>query len=274
LTSYSLSPKPERHPTFLPADLSEQSVPTAGELTQCLAAVPSLRRLYLRDLPISDAQLPMLRQLPQLELLSLENIPITDQGLATLAEYELLESLWLLKVPVSGEGLAALHVLPKLKELALLSDCMTRSGLEAVTTLQRLESLAIGDVSSISLGTELGKLPNLSRLGLVRATLTEDDMQQLCASTRLEDLELLRANLQGDAFAPLAGMSALQSVYLNRCEFDRTALRRLIDRRPDLQIHGAAGLSRGHPRGTLLPDRGRLLGGIPLVIPAAPFAAP
>jgi len=270
ISPYSRAPDPEREPGSPSGELEEELVSNPQDVLNCLAAIPELRRLYLRNLPISDEQLLQLRQLPQLQQLSLENVPVTDQGLWTLAEYDSLESLWLLKVSVCGEGVAALGGLPKLKELALLTDCMTQSGLEAVTTLRQLEALAIGDVSSLSIGSGLSQMPNLSRLALVRATLTADDVQKLCASARLEDLELLRANLAIDAFRPMAEMSALQTLYLGRCEFDRSALLRLIDLRPDLQIYGAAGLSRGSPRAAMMPERGRMLGGIPLVFPNSP----
>ena len=243
LSPYSRAPNPEREPGSPTGELEDQPVSNPQDVLNCLAAVPDLRRLSVRNLPISDEQLRLLRQLPQLQQLSLENVPVTDQGLRTLAEYDSLESLWLLKVPVCGEGVAALKGLSKLKELALLTESMTQSGLEAMTTLGQLESLAIGDVSSISIGSGLSEMPNLSRLALVRATLTADDVQKLCASARLEDLELLRANLAVDAFGPMAEMTALQSLYLGRCEFDRSSLMRLIDLRPDLQIYGAAGLS-------------------------------
>jgi Leucine-rich repeat (LRR) protein len=270
IPAYSLAGEPERGKESLYAESDCRQLHMSGELLQCLAAVPELPKLYLRNLPVSDAQFAGLCRLPHLQMLSLENVPITDVGLQALADYESLESLWLLRLPLSGEGVVALAHLPRLTELALLSDQVTQSGIEAVARLQQLEALAIGDVSSASVCAEVGEMPNLSRLALVRATLTADDVERLCASSRLEELELLRANLLGDAFAPMVELSALQSIYLGRCEFDRTALQRLIDRRPDLQIYGAGGLSRGSPRAGMLPERGRLLGGIPLFIPPAP----
>lgn len=267
---YSLSVEPVQDSDSLIAELDHRRVDVTDELLHCLQSVPELPRLYLKNLPITDAQLARLCRLPQLELLSLEHVPITDDGLRAVAGYESLQSLRLLRVPVTGEGLAALTGLPNLKELVLLSDCVSQSGLEAVARLRQLESLALGDVSSLSLAQGLGELPNLSQLALVRATLTANDIERLCSSPRLVEIELAQANLLGDAFAPLAEMSALQVIYLGRCEFDRAALQRLIDGRPDLQIYGAAELSRGSPRAASIQERGRLLGGMPLMVPLQP----
>lgn len=272
LPPYSQSTEPGTDGDTLFAELDYRRVDVTDNLLRCLESVPELPRLYLRNLPISDAQLARLCRLPELKLLSLENVPISDDGLSAIAGNESLESLWLLRVPVTGEGLAALAELPHLKELALLSDCVSQSGLAAVSHLRQLESLALGDVSSLSVAEGLGELPNLSRLALVRANLTARDVERLRASPHLEELELSRAHLLDDAFAPMAEMLTLQAIYLGRCEYDRSALQRLIDRRPDLQIYGAADLSRGSPRAASMQERGRLLGGIPMLVPLQPTA--
>jgi hypothetical protein len=268
-SAYTLSLHSETNEAFSEAETERLAV--NDQVLEALRLVPDLDALYLHDLPLSDAALGPVGRLRHLRHLVLDNVPVTDAGLRTLAECSELEKLWLQRVPMSGEGAAVLRDLSRLYELSLLSDCITQAGVEAVTKLEQLETLAIGDMSLASIAEHVSAMPRLSSLALVRGTLTRADMERLATSPHLRQLELLRVHLQGDALSSVADMPGLQSLFLARCEFDREALQRLHAQRPDLRVLGPLDFGRG-PRAARLPERRRLLGGIPLVIPTAPAA--
>ena len=249
---------------------SQPFEPSAGFL-DALQSVPELSMLHLRSVPVRRSGLKVISQLGQLQQLILDQVDVTDDDVGALADCDPLEVLWLRRVPVTGEGVAALSGLPRLTELSLLTDRLTQAGIDAATSLHNLDTLAIGDVSQVSAAAPISRMPKLSNLAMVRATMTAEDMQLLATSPSLQQLQLLHASLPNDALLPLAEMAALKSLYLARCDFNRDSLVHLSDERPDLHIFGTAELTR-LPRGTFLPDHRRLLGGIPLLIPAAPTA--
>jgi hypothetical protein len=249
---------------------SQQVVPSE-DLLDALRVVPDASALHLRSIAVSASGLKRIGELKHLQQLVLENVPLTDDDLPALSACQALEVLWLRRVPVTGEGIAALRNLPRLREFSLLSDRLSQAGIDAATSLHNLDTLALGDVSAVSTAAQIARMPRLCNLAMVRVTITADDMQLLATSPHLQQLELLHANLPHDALAPLEQMTVLQALYLARCEYDREALLRLRDRRPDLNILGTTELSRT-PRPPFLPDRRRLLGGIPLFAPHAPAA--
>jgi hypothetical protein len=267
IPAYTLAPHAELNKLY--GESESQALSVSAGVLDVLALVPDVSVLYLRDLPISDAGLAPVRGLRNLRHLVMENVPISDAGLRPLAECAALEKLWLQRVPVSGTGVAVLRDLPQLRELSLLSDRVTQAGIEEVTKLERLDALAIGDVSSASIAEHVSAMPHLTSLALVRATLTREDMERLATAPHLQQLEMLRVNLPGDALTPLADMSGLRSLFLARCEYDREAMKRLHLRRPDLLVYGAIDMPHG-PRAAMIPERRRLLGGIPLFVPHAP----
>lgn len=253
-----------------PAEPEPLPIDVRDDALAVLDLVPELPALYLRNIPITDAALAHVSRMPHLRWLVLENVQITDEGLVELAALDHLETLWLKRVRLSGENIGALSGLPNLTELALLSDRITPRGIEQVAQLKSLEALAIGDVSGAAVVPFVAKLPNLRELAMVRATLTADDTRLLSTSLHLQQLQLVQVHLEAGAFAPLENMKALRALFLGRCQFDRASLEHLQSLRPDLLVSGTAS---GTPRDVgmfALPQRRRLLSGIPLLVPLAP----
>ena len=266
---YSMA-MPGEHGVLI-AEPDSQPIAISDDMLQRLSLVPEVSVLILHDVPLSNAALLPVRDLPNLRKLVIDTVPITEEGLELIADCQNLETLWLRRVPITGEGTAALQRLPKLRELSLLSDRLTQAGIEEVTKLD-LQTLAIGDVSSASIVTPLCGMLRLERLALVRARLTEDDVQRLAAIPQLKEMELLSVDLRGGTLLQFEGLASLRSLYLARCEFDRAALNELRDRRPDLMVYGTFESPRSPALTPMMPERRWLLGGIPLFVPYAPAA--
>ena len=269
VSPYSLAGQPRFD--FALSELESRPVEVSDDLPEALATVPEISLLYLKSIPVNASGLQAIGRLRRLESLILENVTLSDDDLRLLSACDSLKAIRLRRVPVTGAGVSALAALPNLRELALLTDDLSQTGVEAATSLPDLETLAIGDVSLVSAVGRIAQMPKLSKLAMVRAELSADDIRELSQAPRLRLLELMHASLSADALDALSEMSGLQTLVLQQCEFDRDALSRLRERRPDLQIYGAAGLSRSL-RGPYLPEDHRLLGRVPQIVPAAPPA--
>ena len=81
---------------------------------RCLARLPQLKHLDLRDTGITDRGLTILRDLPSLETLSLAQTRITDDGVAELAHCRELRSVDLSFTHTGDRAIAALAGLPHL----------------------------------------------------------------------------------------------------------------------------------------------------------------
>ncbi|MGE5190924.1 MAG: leucine-rich repeat domain-containing protein [Deltaproteobacteria bacterium] len=120
-----------RHPTSHPSD--KKPANANDDDLRRLAAFPHLRRLYLRDVPISDAGLRHLRGLRDLEVLNLDFTKIADAGLEIVAGFEKLTSVSLAGTNVTDAGVARLARLRHLREVDLSATHVTDDGLRGLS---------------------------------------------------------------------------------------------------------------------------------------------
>ena len=87
-----------------------------------LAAIKSLRALFVDFLPVRDAGIASFSQHPNMRELGLAGTQITDSALSYLASIPNLKKLRVANTTVTGRGLQALEVHPEIQDIDL-SGC-------------------------------------------------------------------------------------------------------------------------------------------------------
>ena len=96
-----------------------RDVPTGAAAIRHAAALTSLVQLRFANVPVTDDDLPALREFPDLRVLDLRRTAITGAGLTHLRELEQLRALYLPRHLLAEPGLAALRGHPNLLFLNL-----------------------------------------------------------------------------------------------------------------------------------------------------------
>jgi uncharacterized membrane protein len=105
-----------------------------------------------------------------------------------------------------------------------------------------LQDAAVDDAAV----AELGKLPGLNRLRLSRNQLTDRGVAALAGLPRLEHLNLYgNAGVTDASMDVLAGLSSLRQLYVWQTGVTDEGIARLRQRRPDLEVQGAASAPAG-----------------------------
>ena len=157
-------PKGKIPPEFLlvEVDLDGQSKVTNDSLRP-LAAIPTLKRLFLERTPVTDAGLVHLRAARSLDALGLGSVAgITNAGLSNLSELKTLKALSLADTKITDAGLSHLKPLTELYYLNLAGAAVTDKGLEELTGLTALTDLDLSRTKVTDYG--LGSLRNLKQL--------------------------------------------------------------------------------------------------------------
>ncbi len=108
-----------------------------------LQGLKDLRRLYLRNTPLSDEGLKYLSGLTALQDLDLYGTAVTDRGIESLRSLVALRKLNLLGAEVTDAGAGILAGLPRLRELNLYRSHVSNTGLAKLAGLKDLASLDI-----------------------------------------------------------------------------------------------------------------------------------
>lgn len=198
-----------------------------------LQQLPKLRRIYLRDLAITDNGLAVLAQMPQVEellltsdsnkpgltdacfrhigrlprlrQLHLDQMRVTGAGLAMIREPDWLSDLSIENSPVSAEGLKNLSRFPVLRRLGLWGSTVTDEALESVGQCQSLREI---DLYSTPI-TDKG-IKHLTTLGsLEELRLTDTRVTDGCLPSLLK-MRCLKRVVFGDGIA-VATIEALKS---------------------------------------------------------------
>jgi hypothetical protein len=156
-----------------------------------LKQIPTLRRIWLRRIQITDTGLSALEGMPQLSSLSLEASNITNRGLVNLRNLSQLHTLHIERSKITGAGL--IHV-----------SCPNR-----------VESLSFSKSPFDDAGLKLlPRFPNLTFLDLSETLVTDDGLSHLRACRRLDDLWLSQTAITNRGVASLIGVPALERLTL------------------------------------------------------------
>ena len=111
-----------------------------------------MRRLYLGQCPINDADLPLLAKFPRLELVSFQKSKITNAGMKSLKECKGLKTIYLSQVDITNEGLKELAELPELNVLMARVTRATAEGFRPFQNSKSLKTLVIDGVLAFKNG--------------------------------------------------------------------------------------------------------------------------
>src|SRR5262249_23706555 len=147
-----------------------------GEDLYCVVVM-----VALRDLPVTDDDLTLLKQLPFVENLDLTNTQITGAGLAHLKHLKNLQYLGLWKTQIDDAGLAHLKDLTQLWALVLDKTPVGDAGLvprRGLTTLEEWLGLAFTRVPARGL-RPLGEMGRLRTINLRGTAVTVEGAREL-----------------------------------------------------------------------------------------------
>ncbi len=196
-------------------DLGETKVTAAG--LDDIAALPSLRKLYL---PVSIEADDIARRLvgmKDLEVLSGGNEKFSNDGLRNIAKFESLEYLDIAGNRFTADGLRELQRLHHLRRLTFWHCGITDDGIAAISAIPSVRGLAFYDCQKITdAGMRyVGEMTGLRSLCIDGAPGVGDaGVLQLRGLKWLQSLEL-RVNLTDRALDALVGMAQLRSLYLD-----------------------------------------------------------
>jgi Leucine-rich repeat (LRR) protein/tRNA A-37 threonylcarbamoyl transferase component Bud32 len=221
-------------------DVSQTNL-TEADLA-CLAQMPRLRELRLRELPIGDGVLAHLGSHADLQTLDLSGTRVTGAGLERLASAHALKHLLLANTPVRDTFLGSLARFPGLQTLDLsAAGRMTPAGLEAIASLQdlrvlRLRRAQLGDEAVAA----LARLSKLEELDLEGVGLTDAGIKPLADLPALRKLVLAGNRLTDACTATLAEMKGLQTLNLARTQVSAEAVQQLQRSLPGCAITAPA----------------------------------
>jgi Leucine-rich repeat (LRR) protein len=183
-----------------------------GRAAQSLAgigALKSLKTLVLGNVNAGDESLQPVAALTGLTTLVVDGDQITDAGLKSLAP--LKELTWL---TLNGRA-RGLH----------------GSGFEALTGLTNLRTLELVGSGLVDDGARrIGRLTGLERLDLHDTWISRNGLTELAGLKNLRTLNLAHCRrLQGDDFAALGELSALQHVDLSQCRITDASFDKLAE---------------------------------------------
>jgi hypothetical protein len=161
---------------------SVSTLQSREKLAEALRLLPALRHVTALDASrtsIADADLERITGLTQLNSLALNVTGVTDVGLDHLADLPRLQALHLASTEVSDKGLAALVGLQELRILDLFGTNVA-ADLAPLAELEQLGHLVLRDVKLRGdVLSQLGALPNLTRLSLEGSTYADEQIERL-----------------------------------------------------------------------------------------------
>jgi hypothetical protein len=166
-----------------------------------LKQLPSLRRLNLGQLPISDTGVEQLGGLANLEDVRFHYCrQLSDRSLETIAKLPRLQTLFLDGCNITDAGLIRLKVIHQLQELGLLSTKITNQGLANLVAMKQLQKLDVRETSVSDQGLQyLGRLESLRELRLRKTNVSDAGLVHLTRLKHLRQLDLsdTRVTIQG-----------------------------------------------------------------------------
>jgi hypothetical protein len=161
-------------------------VRTAG--VQGLAELPSLKKLRLNDLQLTDETLRALPRFPELRLVSIRSNELTGACLEHLGQLPALTVLEIDGSPIDDEGLGYLPPNNRLRGLFLVGSCVRGPGLAVLERLTALDDLSLAQAPLTDAGLEfLPSLPKVQAFNLSETAITGKSfpiLRQRCTSLK------------------------------------------------------------------------------------------
>jgi len=157
-----------------------------------LAKSTSLRHLRLSG-PFTDKSLAYLAAMPSLKVLWLEAPKVTEEGLRLLAQSKSLERLCMPWIDtITDRGVMHLKAMPRLMALGIGNAGKSDAGLARLASLTNLEVLAIkGGASLTDNGLKpLAGMPKLRALEIYHSRITEQGLPYLYPIKTLDSIQI------------------------------------------------------------------------------------
>jgi hypothetical protein len=183
-TDVSLAPDHVRVLQRLPLESFESAAEISDDTFIEFALFPDLKRLRLRNAPLTDAALKAVVGLGKLEELRVEGSSVTGPGLEHLVERKGLQVLDLSGGKLSNEALGTLLGLPALKELRLAGNPITDDGAALLAQLDGVEVLDLGETGITDATLQILKAhPTLKTLSVTNTRVTVPAVRDFEAGT-------------------------------------------------------------------------------------------
>jgi hypothetical protein len=161
-----------------------------NEDAQCLAALPALEGIFMRDQPITGEGLKLICACPRLKILDLTKTQIVDDDLVHVVKAVNLETLRVPETKVTAAGVVHLKGLTHLEQLSLPRNV----GREVISTI--------------------AGWPTMRYFDPWPAGITDQDMAQLSKLERLNSVNLSQAQLTAEGYSHLAKMHEVTNIQL------------------------------------------------------------
>jgi len=184
---------------------------TTGEGFKNIEGLTRLRALELESLPLTDAELSLLRPLTELRTLELEQVKLTDAGMAHL------------------EGLV------KLRKLTLDSVAVTSAGLGSIRNMTQLSTLKIRKTGVQDLGA-IRHLAELRQLFLMRNPIGDDGLAPITELVALEKLDLSHTAVTDAGLKYLWNLPRLVYLDLKKTHLTAAAVAEFRNARPRVAV--------------------------------------
>ncbi len=194
----------------------------------CLEGLDGLQTLHLQNAGVTDKDLEHVASCSRITDLQLSGPGVTDTGMReVVARFTRLESLGLEDTLVTDEGLEPLANLKFLDRLNLTGTAVTDRGLETVGRMRAIQLLYLGRTQVEGPGlVHLKNLPFLRKLSLGKTRVDNDAVQHL-AGRSLEWLRLSDTAIDDRAFASIARLPMLKTLYVDGCNVTSKGLKQL-----------------------------------------------
>lgn len=189
----------------------------SDEGLKALSQLRALKYLRLRG-PFTDRGMAYLAALPSLKALWLDSSPLTDEGLRRLAQSRSLERIggrWMKNI--TGRGLAHLKGMSQLKQVDMAYARLRDADLAHFTALPHLDELSLpGGFTDVGID-HLAHLDHLKRLRVnsyASSLLTDKTLATLGEMRTLETLEISGSGFTAEGIESLANLENLEVLIL------------------------------------------------------------
>jgi hypothetical protein len=195
-----------------------------------------VRWIEAKEGELTDEAMSFLPALSKLEWLEIGGGKVTAAGAAKLKGCTELRRLYIHDVSLAGDKLQWLTALTKLEALSL-----QRTGIDAsIMGNIKAPGLVVLNLSGNSIGDEAldaaARIKELEVLSLADTKVTGPGLEKLRGMRRLNELNLMRCNIQDRDIEVFMSMPNLRIVYAEGCPLSDYGIQNVIMRFPTLAI--------------------------------------
>jgi len=195
-----------------------------------------VRWIEAKNGEMTDEAMAQLTSLSKLEWLEIGGGKVTASGAANLKGCTELRRLYIHDISLAGDKLQWLAALTKLEALSLQRTGIGASIIENI----KAPGLVVLNLSGNPIGNEIldaaARIKELEVLSLADTKVTGPGLEKLRGMRRLNELNLMRCNIQDRDIEVFPSMPNLRIVYAEGCPLTDYGIQNVIARFPTLAI--------------------------------------